>query len=226
MTMPRQPEPELMDDAAEADAYADADFCEVNQAFVDRLVELAETHGVPPGARAVDLGTGPGDIPCRLAARCPGWRITGVDASEAMIRLARRNPPNEAGDTPSPRFIVADAKSTGLPADSFDVVCSNSILHHVSDAAALWAEVRRLAKRGGLVFFRDLARPDSREAAHRIVDAYAADESELLREEYYRSLLSSYTPAEVRRQLEAAGLGSLEVVMATDRHLDVFGRAG
>lgn len=226
MTMSRQPEPELMDDSAEAEAYADADFREVNQAFVERMVELAETRDVPPDARVVDLGTGPGDIPSRLAALRPGWEITGVDASEAMIRLARRDLPNETGDAPSPRFIVADAKSTGLPDDSFDVVCSNSILHHINDSAALWAEVRRLAKPGGLVFFRDLARPDSREAARRIVDAYAADESELLREEYYRSLLSAYTPAEVGRQLAAAGLGSLEVVMTTDRHLDVFGTVG
>ena len=77
--MPRQPEPELMDLQAEADAYARADFADVNQAFADRLVALA---GHLERARAVDLGTGPGDIPVRLARAMPGWHITAVDASE------------------------------------------------------------------------------------------------------------------------------------------------
>ena len=39
--MPRQPEPEYMDDPAEAEAYAASDFSEVNQAFIDRLLELS-----------------------------------------------------------------------------------------------------------------------------------------------------------------------------------------
>ncbi|MFO7900371.1 MAG: class I SAM-dependent methyltransferase [Planctomycetota bacterium] len=228
--MSRQPEPEYMADAAEAAAYAGADFSEVNGAFAERLVELAAEHAVADDARAVDLGTGPGDIPFRVAALRPGWHITAVDASEAMIELAREDPrlgsDGSDGGKPRVRFVVADAKSTGLPGHGFAVVFSNSILHHINDTAALWAEVRRLAAPGGLVFFRDLARPESPEAARRIVDTYAADESQLLREEYYRSLLSSYTPDEIRQELAAAGLGSLGVAMATDRHVDVFGIVG
>ncbi|MFW6158185.1 MAG: class I SAM-dependent methyltransferase [Planctomycetota bacterium] len=225
--MARQPEPEYMADAAEAAAYAGADFSEVNQAFAERLVELGAEQGVADDARAVDLGTGPGDIPLRVAALRPGWQIIAVDASKAMIELARQDArlgsDGSHGRTPRVRFVVADAKSTGLPGHTFSVVFSNSILHHVNDTAALWAEVRRLAAPGALVLFRDLARPESPEAVRRIVDTYAADESDLLREEYYRSLLSSYTPGEIRRQLTAAGLDSLAVATATDRHVDVFG---
>jgi len=218
--MPRQPEPEVMVDALEAGAYGAADFSEVNAAFVERLVELA---GNCPAARAVDLGTGPADIPIWVVRAMAGWRVVAVDASPAMIELARRAV-TAADLGESIELVLADAKNTGLPGHSFDVVFSNSILHHINDSAALWREVRRLAAPGALVFLRDLARPPDPEAAWEIVDAYAGDESDLLREEYYRSLLAAYTPDEVRGQLDATGLAPLRVDMATDRHLDVFGR--
>jgi ubiquinone/menaquinone biosynthesis C-methylase UbiE len=216
----RQSEPELMDDKAEAEAYARADFAEVNEAFVDRLLELA---GPRETAAAVDLGTGPADIPIRLLRRRPGWKVKAVDASRPMIDLARRAV-ERAGFSDSIEIVLADAKDTGLPAGSAEVVFSNSILHHVSDPAAFWVEVRRLAARGALVFLRDLARPPTDGAAGAIVQMHAGCESPMLQEEYYRSLVASYTPREVEAQLADAGLQGLQVEMSTDRHLDVFGR--
>ena len=61
--MLRQPEPEYMDEIAEAEAYALSDFSEVNRIFVERLLELTVARG---RVEAVDLGTGPGDIPVRV----------------------------------------------------------------------------------------------------------------------------------------------------------------
>jgi ubiquinone/menaquinone biosynthesis C-methylase UbiE len=220
--MPRQPEPEVMDLAGEAEAYARADFAEVNQAFVDRLLEFV---GPRVRARAVDLGTGPADIPIRVLRHRPQWHVTAVDASEQMLRWARQAV-EKAGLTDAIEPVCQDAKATDLPTGAFDVIFSNSILHHVDGVDRFWAEVRRLGKPGATVFLRDLARPPSPAAAAEIVETYAADETAVLREEYYRSLLSSYTPQEVRVQLEAAGLGALQVAMVTDRHLDIWGRLG
>jgi ubiquinone/menaquinone biosynthesis C-methylase UbiE len=224
MSMPfqRQLETEVMDVAAEADAYAAADFAQVNQAFVERLVELA---GDRPGARALDLGTGPADIPIRLARRRPDWRIVAADASAPMLEHAR-NLVRQAGLTEVIELVLVDAKATTFAPNSFDVIFSNSILHHLEDATPLWSEVKRLAKPGATVLMRDLARPADAEAARRIVRQYAGTESSLLQEEYYRSLLAAYTPDEVRSQLRKAGLTSLQVSVVTDRHLDVFGRVG
>ncbi len=83
--LPRMPEPEVMDLAAEAEAYGLADFADVNAAFVERLLEW-----VPAAApvRALDLGTGPGDIPVRVKRARPRWRILALDASGPMLRLA------------------------------------------------------------------------------------------------------------------------------------------
>jgi len=218
--MPRTPEPEVMDGQAEAEAYAETDFSEVNQAFVDRLLAIV---GPLDEAHAVDLGTGPGDIPLRVLKARPAWQVVAVDASPAMLEAAGEAQA-AAGIEQGIQWLLADAKATGLAADSVDVIFSNSILHHINDAGKFWAEVRRLARPGATVLLRDLARPTDEAAARRIVDTYAGGESELLRKEYYDSLLAAYTPAEVREQLARAGLRGLTVSMVTDRHLDVVGR--
>ena len=190
--MPRQPEPELMDDPAEALAYARADFAQVNDAFVARLLELA---GPLEQAAALDIGAGPADIAIRLHRRRLKWRITAVDAAPAMIDLAaaamKQAGVAEGRDNPI-RLVLADAKALPLEAGGFDVIFSNSIVHHLSDPVAMWREVRRLGRAGTVVLFRDLARPVSFAAAQAIVDKYAAGEERLLREEYYRSLLAAF----------------------------------
>lgn len=218
--VPRQPEPELMDLPDEAEAYARADFVDVNDRFVQRLLELA---GALVSARAVDLGTGPADIPIRIVRARPGWRVTAVDGARAMLDFARVAV-DEAGLSVSIELVLADAKDTSLPSGAFDVIFSNSILHHINEPDPLWAEVRRLAKPGATILPRDLARPESEQRARDIVERYASEESALLQEEFYRSLLAAYTPDEVRAQLERAGLLTLEVDMISDRHLDIFGR--
>ncbi|NQX87924.1 MAG: peptide chain release factor N(5)-glutamine methyltransferase [Halioglobus sp.] len=42
-------------------------------------------------ARVLDLGTGCGAIALAVASERPAWRVTGVDISEAALRVARRN---------------------------------------------------------------------------------------------------------------------------------------
>ena len=86
MSMRRIVEPELMDDRAQAEAYAQADFEESNRA----IVESFDVHF--PGARLsgdiLDLGCGPGDITFQFAARFPSSSVLGVDGSSVMIELA------------------------------------------------------------------------------------------------------------------------------------------
>ena len=218
--MSRRPEPESMDVPEEVAAYAAADFAGVNQAFVDRLVELV---GPCENALALDLGVGPGDIPLRVVRARPKWRVVAVDASYPMLEAAKRLI-SEAKLSGSVQLVQADAKRCPFAADRFDVVYSNSILHHITEVDLLWAEVKRVARPGATVLLRDLARPGSPEAARAIVEQHAGNESLVLQEEYYRSLLSSYTPDEVGQQLARAGLGTLKVEMVSDRHFDVFGR--
>lgn len=215
----RRAEPELMDLQDEVEVYAKADFAAVNDAFVSRLLELA---GAREQAVSADLGCGPCDIPIRVAGARPHWRITAVDASAPMLETARQAVAS-AGLAQAISLVLADAKGSDLPSAAFDIVFSNSLLHHVSSPARFWDEVRRIAKAGGLVFVRDLFRPEDEEQARRLVAQHAGSEPALLQEEFYRSLLSAYTLDEIQTQLKEAGLAGLSVAQVSDRHMDIFG---
>src|SRR5690606_5113430 len=86
-TMQRIPEPELMLDPNQARAYAEADFSEPHTQFVAQLLE--RVGPLPAQGRALDLGCGSGDVTLRVARALPGWRLLGLDASPAMLKLAR-----------------------------------------------------------------------------------------------------------------------------------------
>lgn len=216
--MKRVPEKEVMDDPEGAQAYAKADFSGVNQAFVGNLLK---THPRQARGKVVDLGCGPGDIMVRLAQAAPEARITAVDASGPMISIARAA---VAKAGLSDRIALVEGYLPGLPLPdrSFDAVVSNSLLHQLPDPAAFWGEVKRLAKPGGAVFVMDLFRPASEAEARRIVEAAAAGEDQLLKDDFYNSLLAAFSLGEVAVQLADAGL-PLVPVQASERHLLVSG---
>ncbi len=207
-----------MDIEDRAQAYAEADFLDVNETFVDRLAELADFSRP---ALAVDLGTGPADIALMVASRASRWRAIGIDMSLPMLHIGQGR--RRESKIQNASLILADAKSCPFPDATFDVVYSNSLLHHVASPDGLWREIRRIAKPGATIFVRDLFRPHDADAAYRIVEQYAPFEHALLKEDFYNSLLAAYTAAEVRAQLEASGLGHLTIRIVTDRHMDIFG---
>jgi hypothetical protein len=88
----------------------------------------------------------------------------------------------------------------------------------------LWQTIRQYAKRGTIVFVPDLRRPSSRVRAREFVRKYSGGEPEVLRRDFYNSLVAAFTRAEVREQLKQAGLNTLKVEIVSDRHLLVFGR--
>lgn len=221
--MERIPEPELMDDEAQAQAYAEADFEEPNSRFAALYTEFV--GNLRPGAAVLDLGCGPGDITLRIAAAHPEIEIHGLDGSAAMLAfghaaLAAR--PELADRVSFIKGLVPDAP---LPRARYDVVVSNSLLHHLHQPEALWRMIRDRARPGAPVLVMDLMRPADEAAAQALVDEYAAGEPEVLRRDFYNSLLAAFEPEEVRQQLELAGLIGLRVEPVSDRHLLVRGRA-
>jgi ubiquinone/menaquinone biosynthesis C-methylase UbiE len=199
--MERVPEPELMDEAEQARAYSEADFAEPHEAFVDAF---AERHPRGPGPLTVDLGCGPADITTRFARRFPSTTVRGVDGAEAMLALGRDRL-HAAGLSDRVSLHLGYVPGAAIPDAPFDTVISNSLLHHLKAADALWEEIKRVAKPGWMV------------------DAYAAGEPEVLRHDFFHSLKAAYTLDEVQAQLQAADLAHLEVAASSDRHIIVFG---
>lgn len=77
--------------------------------------------GLPPDARAIDLGTGSGAIALALLHAAPGLRLTATDASEAALSLARENAQRLGL---SLRF-AAGAWLAAVPGERFELILSN-----------------------------------------------------------------------------------------------------
>jgi cyclopropane fatty-acyl-phospholipid synthase-like methyltransferase len=219
--MERVLEPEVMDDPEQAVAYARADFEKENQGFVEKLCEYFPELLASENIHILDLGCGPADIPIRLAKRIPDSRITAVDASLPMIRLAA-NAVKAAGleDRITLRCERVQDLSVTEPVQ---VIVSNSLLHHLPNPFRFWYAVKTLAP-GGLALVMDLLRPDTPEEAQAIVDCYAANESAILRRDFYNSLLAAFTEDEVAAQLAEINLSRLLIDVPDDRHWLVGGR--
>ena len=219
--MQRTPEPELMDDEAQALAYAEADFAAPHDNFVALFREAfpdAELAGT-----VLDLGCGPADVTVRLARAFPGCRIDGVDGAAAMLKLGREAV-RRAGLENRIRLIEAYLPGSAPPLATYDAVVSNSLLHHLADPAVLWESLKRWGKPGASVFVMDLRRPDSPGLVEALVRRHAADAPEVLRRDFENSLRAAYRVEEVRGQLEACGLAGLAIHAVGDRHLTVAGR--
>lgn len=219
--MKRRPEPELMDSEAQTRAYAEADFNESNSLFTEKFHEYF--RDVSPSGSMADLGCGPGDISIRMARQYPGWSVTGLDAGPNMLKLARERLAEERLEE-RVAFRQSYLPDSSLPATAFDAVISNSLLHHLPRPQVLWQSIMNLARPGAAILIMDLMRPDSEEEAQRLVEAYSAEAPAVLQEDFFNSLLASYTPSEVSEQLAAAGLGTLKVEIPSDRHWIVHGR--
>jgi trans-aconitate methyltransferase len=210
-----------MDDAAQALAYAEADFEEPNR----RFLELLEARGGPPpeGAAVLDLGCGPGDITLRIARLWPGAEVHGLDGAEAMLAFGRAALAREPDLVPRVRFVQGLVPGASLPRERYEVIVSNSLLHHLHDPSVLWRTLRERAVPGARVLVMDLMRPSDEAEVGRLLDTYAEGEPEVLRRDFANSLRAAFTPDEVLAQLTAAGLGDLSVWPASDRHLVVEG---
>lgn len=217
--MQRILEPEVMDTVEEAREYDAMDHSGPNNAFVQRLIEL--------GAQGVmlDVGTGPGHIPLLVCEKIPGARVFGIDLSRNMLKIAeqhRMRSPNRN------RIIyqLADAKKIDFQERNFDVVYSNTILHHIPDPRPFLKECRRVLRVRGVLLIRDLMRPASAEIAREQADRIAAGATQKQRDLLCASYCASFTPDELRALAKESGLESAEVVEDDATHMSLQLRAG
>jgi SAM-dependent methyltransferase len=116
------------------------------RALLGRLREL----GLRPGQTAIDLGCGPRGILDLLAeAVGPDARVVGLDADHAHVAAARRYAFSRG--FANVEVLAGDARHTRLPAESFDLVHTRTLLVTIPEPAEVVAEMVRLARPGGLV---------------------------------------------------------------------------
>ena len=148
-----------MESCEEVEAYssaaAQAHLNHLDDTFVDHVLSLGAHSGV-----ALDVGTGPGQIPIKLALKLPQLQIVGIDLSEAMLAKAR-NGAAAAGVESQVRFETGDARRLPFPDHHFNLVMCNSLLHHAADPLATLNELARVSRPKGALLLRDLRRPSA-----------------------------------------------------------------
>lgn len=120
----------------------------------DKVVDFTNAKN---GFRILDVGTGTGKQAFAFAKR--GYDVTGIDLSEAMLRVAnKKNKYENAG------FLVADASNLPFKNGSFDVSSVSFALHDMLLPVREKAlrEMVRVTRREGMVVIVDYALPENR----------------------------------------------------------------
>jgi SAM-dependent methyltransferase len=111
---------------------------------------LLDRVGLRPGQSAIDLGCGPRGILDLLAGWVgPAGRVVGLDSDPAHAAMAAEFAAGRG--LSGVEIITADARNSGLPSDSFDLVHARTLLVNVPEPADAAAEMMRLARPGGWV---------------------------------------------------------------------------
>lgn len=173
----------------------------------DTAVEASLGCGVPTavadlheGETVLDLGSGAGaDVLISARRVGPSGKAIGLDMTDAMLQLARRNAA-KAGVS-NAEFINGYLEELPLGDGSVDVVISNCVVNLSADKPRVLKEAARVLRPGGRFAVSDV-----------IADANMDDATKADMQAWTGCIAGALTEAEFREQLAAAGLTDIEII--------------
>ena len=203
-----------MEQKEQAYAYANADFSDSNGLFLEKLFEFCS---ITDETKILDVGCGDGEIPIEIHKKTKS-KITVLDGSSAMLdEFSKKMSVNNVDDI---KIIQRRYEDTHLSEKSFDILISNSVLHHVKSPKKFWEKSFNLVRQQGQIVLMDLFRPSSEHELLTILDKYGGNNPVLLND-FENSLRAAYTPYEVEGQLSSFPSISSSVKAISDRHFFV-----
>ena len=175
-----------------------------------RMQAFHREFAITPATRVLDIG-----------GTFDNWELLPPESRPSLTLLNLGPRPADLPDEVS--WSQSNALALPFGPGEFDLIFSNSLLHHLEDPLVLWRSVQRWSHAQTRVFVMDLMRPGSVAEARHLVDQYSAGDPEVLRRDFYNSLLASYRADEVQAQLEQASLDRLRLRVVSDRHWLVAG---
>lgn len=209
-----------MNGEAQVLAYAQADFDQPHSIFITEFKRASPRVSI--NSHVLDLGCGTADISIRFAQTFDNCPIDALDGSQQMLIHAKQSI-HKAGLSKRVRLFCNCLPQTNLPHNYYDVIISNSLLHHLHNPDVLWQSIKRLGMTGSQIFIMDLRRPASEKIARELVTTYAAEEPQILKDDFYHSLCAAFLPEDIQSQLQAAELSHLNIEVVSDRHVIIFG---
>lgn len=211
--MQRVLEPEVMDSWEEAVDYDSMDFLEVNTAFAQRVLEL----GVPDAAKVLDVGTGTARIPVMLCQLRSQWQIWGSDLAVNMLKIGKQHI-QRAGLKDQIILELVDAKQLPYEDESFDLVISNSLIHHLPEPLLCCRELQRVLKPNRAILIRDLIRPADQVTLNQLVASVGNDYNDQQKKLFRDSLHAALTLEEVKQVISLSGLSDVSVYQSSALH--------
>ena len=118
---------------------------------------------LPKESKVLDVGTGKGVLPIKIAQKNPHLYVYAVDISEKAIKEAISN----SSSVPAanrPKFELGSVLDLPFEDNCFDTVVSTFSLHHWPNPAEGLNEIHRVLKPGGEAWIYDHWRNPSKEA--------------------------------------------------------------
>jgi ubiquinone/menaquinone biosynthesis C-methylase UbiE len=207
-------EPEVMDSIEEAIAYDRMDFSRINHAFAESAISLITKTDF---AMVLDAGTGTARIPIIIAQRKPNWQIIGIDLAESMLTIGKENIERANLDRQI-NLALIDSKQMPYADNYFDLIISNSLVHHLPDPKPFFQEARRVLKPEGAILIRDLLRPDSPTKIQAMVKEIDPTYDERQKQLFADSLHAAFTLNEVQQIAAETGWEKVNIYQSSDRH--------
>ena len=110
---------------------------------------------IQPNMKILDIGCGPGSITVDLAKRIPQGHIIGIDYTEEPLVQARALAISQ--DVTNIDFQIGDIHDLPFKDETFDIVNAHQVLQHIRNPVQAIKEMKRVAKKGGLVAVRESA---------------------------------------------------------------------
>lgn len=112
-------------------------------------------HGISYGT-ALEIGPGPGYLGLEWLKKTNNTKLTGLEISEDMKKLALKNS-EEYGMENRVEYVIGNAtKSFPFESATFDAVFSYGSLHEWTDPIPVFNEISRVLKTGGRLYISDL----------------------------------------------------------------------
>src|SRR4051794_26584910 len=157
---------------------------------------VADLHD---GEAVLDLGSGGGEDVFISAARVgPGGRVYGVDMTDEMLALARRN--QREARIENVEFLKGTIEDVPLPDDSVDVVISNCVINLSTDKPAVFREAARVLRPGGRFAVTDI-----------VADSEMDEETRRDLAQWAGCLAGALTEGDFRQKLAAVGSDQIEI---------------
>jgi SAM-dependent methyltransferase len=171
------------------------------QRFVSDLLEFCPP---PEGARALEVGPGPGWIGIILAKARPDISIDAVDASADMARAYRATIEAEGLSGRIDVRVGSVERLEEAARGPYALVYSRDSLHHWEDPVAGFRSIRALLAPGGTLFLKD-ERRDIGLAARCLVNLIVRLFLGPMGKYWKTSIAAGYTCSELESILEKAG---------------------